>query len=135
MINLIVDLAKEEHKKRFYNILKKLKPVRYVFEIKQFRKVRSVPQNKYYWGTVLEILSNETGHHKDEIHEILKKKFNPKVIVLKKTGEEFLIGGTTTEMETLEFENYLEKVRTWALSELDIYIPLPNEELELKVNI
>lgn len=126
-MDLQIDFSKETEKKKLFGVLQKLKPVRYSLSIKQWRKRRSVSQNKFYWGVVLDILSKETGFFPDELHDILKKKFNPKVKVLRQTGEEFLIGGTTTEMETLEFENYLESIRTWALTDLDIFIPLPNE--------
>lgn len=126
-MELQIDFSRETEKRKLYKLLKSLKPVPYVLKIKKWQKKRSISQNKYYWGVVIEILSSETGFFPEEMHDVLKKKFNPKVKVLKQTGEELLIGGTTTEMETLEFENYLESVRTWALTELDIYIPLPNE--------
>ena len=34
---------------------------------------------------------------------------------------------STTELNTVEFEIFLEKVRRWAVVEHSIYIPLPNE--------
>jgi hypothetical protein len=127
MITLIVDFSDEDHKKKLYGILKSLKPKKYHLEIKQHREVRSLSQNKYYWGVVIKILSNETGFLEDEMHEVLKKKFNPKVKALRQTGEEFLIGGSTTELDTMNFEEYLSKIKIWAIQELDIYIPDPNE--------
>ncbi len=126
MINLVVDFSNEDQKIKLYGILKKLKPTRYFLEIKQHKKSRSMSQNKYYWGVVIKILSNETGFYEDEMHDVLKKKFNKKVKVLRQTGEEFLIGGTTTQLDTSDFQDYLEKIKTWAIQELNIYIPDPN---------
>lgn len=129
MIDLIVDFSKGEDKQRFFRILKSLKETRYVIQLKQFRKNRSGNQNRYYWGVVLDILSKDTGFTKDEMHEVLKRKFNPVVKVLKATGESWVVAGSSAELDTADFETYLEQVRIFAITELDILIPLPNEIL------
>ena len=36
---------------------------------------RSLNQNNYYWGVVIEKLSEKLGYTKDEMHDILKFKF------------------------------------------------------------
>ena len=120
-------MASVPEKQKLFDILKKLKPTRYIFDIKQYRLRRSINANKYYWGVVIETISQATGFFPDELHDILKRKFNPKIKVLRQTGEEMVIGGTTTELNTAEFETYLENIRVWALSDLDILIPLPGE--------
>ena len=38
-------------------------------------KQRSNQQSRYYWGIVVQILSEHTGFTKDEVHELLKRKF------------------------------------------------------------
>ena len=126
-MNFIIDMASVPEKQKLFGILKKLKPVRYVFDVKQWKNRRSINQNRYYFGVVLETISQATGFFPDELHDILKRKFNPKIKVLRQTGEELLIGGTTTELNTEEFEKYLENIRIWALSELDVLVPLPGE--------
>ena len=88
-------------------------------------KGRSNNQNRYYWGVVLSVLSQHTGHTQDELHEILKYKFNRQFVEL--GGKHYPVGGSTTELETIQFEEYLEKVRLWAVTELGCEIPLPNE--------
>ena len=92
-------------------------------------KIRSTPENKYYWGVVVEILSDELGYSKNEIHEILKGMFLSDVKFLKtKNGvKEARIPKSTTELTTAEFENYLSEIRQWAIMELGILIPEPNE--------
>jgi hypothetical protein len=82
---------------------------------------RSPNQNRYYWGVVIKILAQELGYLDQEVHDSLKAKFLtnhsgalPKV-------------ESTTNLNTLEFEEYLEQVRTFASTELNIFIPLPNE--------
>lgn len=92
---------------------------------------RTHPQNSYYWAVIVKMLSLETGHNQEEMHEILKYKFNPlaKGIVNKKTGEieELIIGHTTTNLSTIEFGEYCEKIRAWAAEFLNVNIPEPNE--------
>jgi hypothetical protein len=129
MISLIVDIAKQDQKERLWKVLKKLKPVQYVFEIKQHREQRSISQNRYYFGVIVKILSQELGYFPDEIHELLKQKFRPKEVILKATGESFKVGRSTTEDDTYDAEQYYEQIRIWALQELDILIPLPNEKI------
>ena len=46
----------------------------YYVELK--RETRSNPQNRYYWGVVIDTLSKELGYEPEEMHEILKYKFN-----------------------------------------------------------
>lgn len=126
---LQIDFAKEADKKKLYTVLKTRKPKLYNIEIKEYRKDRSTLQNKYYWGCVIKELCNHTGYNVDEMHQLLKAKFNPKELVFKQTGESVKIGGSTAEMNTLEFETYLEQIRIFALTELDVLIPLPNQTL------
>lgn len=124
---LQIDFAKESDKRKLFSVLKSRKPKVYNIEIVEYRKNRSSNQNKYYFGVVIAELCNHTGYNSDEMHEILKKKFNPKDCVLKKTGEVITIGDSTADLNTLQFENYLEQIRIFALTELDVLIPLPNE--------
>lgn len=39
---------------------------------------RSLPQNRYYWGVVLEDIADQTGYWPDEIHDFNKKNFGMK---------------------------------------------------------
>ncbi len=129
MIQLITDFSNETEKKKLYGILKSVKPVKYLVKLSKYRKQRSMPQNKYYWGVVLEILSDCTGFTPEEMHHVLKAKFNPVQKTFKATGETFLMGKSTTELNTEEMEKYLEQIRIFAVQELDCLIPLPNETL------
>lgn len=106
-------------------------PVEIVIERKH--ATRSLPQNSYYWGVVLPRLHAhliETGNTLDDLHDICKCKFLPKSLALtKKNGEivgEFVIGGSTTKLNKIEFGEYIERIRDWALT-LGCEIPLPVE--------
>lgn len=91
--------------------------------VKPHRRIRSGNQNAWYWGVVLAIIADHTGHTSAEMHEFLKLKFNSKPITV--NGEMKLIGSTTTDKNTSEFSEYIEQVRAWAAIELGLTIPDP----------
>ena len=87
---------------------------------------RSNSQNSYMWGVVLTLIAESTGHTTEEIHDILKSMFLPRKFITL-GNREVETRKSTTELDTTEFEQYLERIRAWASSELSIRIPLPNE--------
>lgn len=94
--------------------------------IKPLRKSRSDNQNRYYYGVVIRILSEELGFLPDEMHEVLKQKFLTSETI--KVGkEEFVIVKSTASLSTVEFEEYLSQIRSWASMDLNTLIPLPND--------
>ena len=93
-------------------------------------KGRSSPQNKYYWSVVVNTLSEETGYELDEMHEIIKRKFLTQHKIVKGLKGQVLqmeLSGSTSQLDTKEFENLMSRIRTWASAELSIWIPEPNE--------
>jgi hypothetical protein len=93
--------------------------------IKRDRKVRSTGksddkgnQNGYLWGTVYPALCSYLGYTADEMHHAITNKF-------------LRVGGTdelpkvrsSASLTTLEWEDLMEKIRVWALTELKIIIP------------
>lgn len=93
-------------------------------------KQRSMPENKYYWSVVVEIVAEELGYTKDEMHEVFKAMFLSDVKHIKMnngTVREIRFSRSTTSLKTFEFEQYLDNIRIWAGCELGINIPLPNE--------
>ena len=87
--------------------------------VRKERSERSNNQNKYYWGVVLQLLSDHTGYTTEEMHCICKQQF-------------LLIHGqfdyvkSTTKLNTVEFEEYLDKIKNWS-AVLGVNIPNPNE--------
>jgi len=87
---------------------------------------RSNNQNAYYWGCVLKLVAEHTGYSENELHEVFKNMFLPKKFVTI-NDREFEITKSTTQVKTTEFEEYVERIREYAGSELQVAIPLPNE--------
>jgi len=81
-------------------------------------------QNGYYWAVVVADIAAHTGHTPEEIHIELRAMFNPEPSLL---SPNITKPGSTQKLTTIEFEEYLERIRAWAATELELSIPLPNE--------
>lgn len=91
--------------------------------VKQYRKIRSIQQNRYYWGVIVKMLAEHCGYSDEEMHESLKDKFlsiyDPETD-LKKIG-------STTELTTVEFIKYNETIKRWASTFHHLVIPDPKQ--------
>ena len=77
---------------------------------------RSNPQLRYYFGVVLDMISDHLGYELLEVHELMITQF------LKPLGKHSTIGLTTGEMV-----NHTYTVKRWASMELGLVIPDPPE--------
>lgn len=109
-------------------------------QVETYSKTRSLEQNKVLHWYINEI-SEETGQDPEDIKDVLKNKFL-KVALLDKNGEVMADNNgevlervrNTSELNTLEFNEFTEKIRLFAQEFLNLYLPLPNEEVEFKFN-
>lgn len=108
-------------------------------EIKTRRKPRSLKQNSVLHWYINEI-AEETGMAPDDVKDVLRHKFlsedicdqNGEIMADKSTGEVLKRYKSTTELSTIEFNEFTESIRLWANDFLGLQLPLPNEETELK---
>jgi hypothetical protein len=83
---------------------------------------RSLKANSYLW-ICYTILAEWSGHEPEEIHEALKSRLLPKrQVVLKGTGEVLEIPGSTRLLDSVEFADYVSKVKRFA-AECGCFIP------------
>lgn len=85
-------------------------------------KQRSNNQNAYYWSIVLQLISDHTGETVEDLHDHFRVRFLMR-------GEKFARPVSTTSLSVSEFEDYLSKIRMFASQDLNVFIPLPNENL------
>lgn len=97
----------------------------YILDIKKAKNKRSLNQNRYYWSVVVGLVAEHTGYTSQEAHQELAAMF---LSYTHENGKRFV--KSTTELNTLEFEKYLDKIRIWAATDLGKTIPLPNEITE-----
>lgn len=91
------------------------------------RKIRSDKQNRYFYGQVVRIISEHTGHTDKEIKDYLKQEFGwTKVIEI--AGKAKTVLRSTADMDTGEFEKFMSQIRMWADLQ-GYYIPAPNEPI------
>ena len=90
--------------------------------VEKIKRSRTNQQNKYYWGCVVKLIAEHTGHDPEQIHEALKAMFSPKWYMGKTA-----VPTSTTLLDTLSFVEYTEKCRLWANEFLGLQIPLPGE--------
>jgi hypothetical protein len=97
---------------------------------------RSLPQNNYYHGVVVQTVRlglKEIGYSlsHEEAHFFLKQKFNP-IEIPNKDGEAIEVPGSTTQLNKIEFGEFVERIAQWAAEYLSVVIPAPTESLKFK---
>jgi iron uptake system EfeUOB component EfeO/EfeM len=125
MIDLLINFDKEEDKKKLFSIMKVLKG-EHAVSIKKKRTQRSGSQNRYYWSVVIGYISEETGYTKEEAHQAMQRLFLRYDKEMPNGDVETFVRSTTS-LNTLEMTEYIESIRTFALSDLGCYIPEPSE--------
>lgn len=123
---MVVKVVDERGRKAALEYIQKLSlNKKYSIEIKVQREQRSLPQNKLYW-LYLACLQDETGEHKDNLHDFFKSKFLG-VDERECFGTRFYLPNTTTKLDTLQFKNYLDRIQEFASVELGITLPDPKD--------
>lgn len=103
-----------------------------------YRKRTTEQNNVLHW--YLQEISDETGMEMLDVKEQMARKYltvelkdnNDEIRVDPETGEVMTRVMSTTELNTVSFNEYTEKIRLWANEYLNMSLPLPNEEPELK---
>ncbi len=100
--------------------------------IEEFSNLRSVRQNKYLWGVVYPLAVEgfkDIGYdvNDEDVHGIFGEMFLKQTRINEVTGEEISFVQSTTRMSTKAFEEYTERIRRFAIENLNMGIPLPNE--------
>lgn len=98
---------------------------------------RSSPQNRYYWGAMIPIVKEALKKvgiemSKEQTHELLKYKFLKREFITS-DGDILQSIGSTTELSTKEFNEYIESIQIWSAEYLNVNIPDPNEQTEITI--
>lgn len=98
----------------------------YTVKIKLKRKQRSTDQNRLYWMW-LKCIMDETGEHKDRLHEFFKQYFLGADEQWAFGKYQVFVPRSTTELDTKQMSDYLERVQQFAATELGIVLPNPED--------
>ena len=112
----------EQFKKQWWEYTPKLKDWDYVIEIKKELKKRTLSQNQYYWFAI-SLFACEIWVRVDDLHDEMKYCFLKTVFAWIDWNEIYKIK-STTDLNTKDFEQYLECIRRKALEEYNLQIKL-----------
>jgi hypothetical protein len=94
--------------------------------VRRHRAARTASQNRYLFGVVYAVIRDYSGYETtDEVHEAMKRMF-----LSIDRGDLPPTVQSTTELTTQEMTDYIESIRRWASSFLNVYIPDPWETWE-----
>lgn len=113
---------------------------RIILTVKKIYNTRSNQQNAYLHGVIIPEVQRgliEAGYSANEVtldavKDLLKYRFAKKEIVNTTTGETIELIQATHEMSTAEMTDFIEEVRRFSSEYLGVYIPSPNEQLEIR---
>lgn len=95
-----------------------------VVDIKPFKNIRSLNANRYYFAC-LELIASELGYtDPTDLHKLFKGMFLPKREIVM-NGKTYYLSGSTTQLSTAEFMEYIEKIR---IEIGQMGVELPNAE-------
>jgi len=104
------------------------------------RRVRSTPQNSYYWACVIpEVFDGlvDAGYDRhalnyDIVHEMLRNKFLKVDLPSEEFAGEFItVTKSTTELTVAEMSDYISEIHKWAAEFLNIVITSAGDQKEI----
>lgn len=130
MPEAIIDMSNARESSQFLNGLRRLRG-KHRFEFVRYRPRRSDRQNKYYWPCFVvpfaDFLRDQGEQVTDlQAHELLKHKFLRQTVVDKRTGEAMDYTRSTTELDTAEFNRFLDDCAAWLADMFGIIVPEPD---------
>tara|TARA_R100001530_G_scaffold85454_1_gene59569 strand:- start:208 stop:588 length:381 start_codon:yes stop_codon:yes gene_type:complete len=110
-----------DDKAKFLNDIAKFDDgVKVIVEVREAKDIRTNAQNRLWWKWI-ELIADETGNEKQEIHSILKYKFLLKEEII--DGELHQGLKSTTTLTKEEFGKLTQEVFYWANDTLNINLP------------
>lgn len=108
--------------KSFDFLCSQLRNGRYRVTIERYTEPRTLNQNAlmWMWFTCIE---QETGTPKQDVHDYYCNLFLRRTAVI--NGNETVIAGSTSKLNTLQMTDFLNKVKADAATEFGIMLPLP----------
>ena len=110
----------EQHRWSFMTLAKFEDP-KVIVTVEGIRSERTLNQLAYYWGIILPLIAEHTGHSTPDLHEIFKRLYLPPKLV-KWRGRDIKMPNTTKELSKGEMVEYIERVIAEA-AQLGIVVP------------
>lgn len=128
---MIFDPNLEDYRTKPIEYLKYLMDKSKRFELKELRKRRTINQKGYLYFAFKQV-QIDTGYSLEEVKQTLFKEIcNPDIFIREGRLGKYL--RSSEEVNTKEMSLATERFRDYCVSEMDIYIPEPNEEEKIKM--
>jgi hypothetical protein len=97
-------------------------PVDDVLELslRPYKPTRSQEQNKRYFK-ILELISQKTGHDRDELHDLFKNRFLG-TVEIELNGEKHTVLRSSRKLKVGEFKDFSDRVEAWAVETLGVWL-------------
>ncbi len=117
---------------RFINALKRFEGK--TVEITVKRKRRSLKQNAFWWTAldkyVVPIFRDAGGNWSSyKVHEMLMHELGYEDTLVKPDGTIYASRQSSTELDTVEWEEFMERARAHLMMEYGIFMPMPREDI------
>jgi hypothetical protein len=99
---------------------------KYIVKIVRKTEPRSIPQNSLMWMW-FKCMEEATGQSKEDFHDYYKRKFLTRQIAIK--GRWVDVVGDTKTLNTLQFSEFLEKIKADAAIDFGIMLPRPEDRM------
>ena len=106
--------------------LAKAEGERVIQSLKRESRGRSMSQNRYYFGVVLAILSEWSGHEPEELHLHFREAILGSERRELPNGTTISYPASTRILTVEQFSDYINKIVRWA-AEQSVYIPSSDE--------
>jgi hypothetical protein len=132
---------KISYRDRFIEAIKFWDDCRIVLTVSKIYKKRSLPQNAFLHGVVIpevRLGMIEAGYSPAEcttemVKDFLKFRFAKKELVNEKTGEIMETIQPTSQMTTIELNEFIEEIRRFSAEFLNHEIPEPGEQISINL--
>ena len=105
----------------------------YVVKIEKEKSKRSLSQNNYLWGVVYKTIADYNGDTEQALHDYFVRTLLPPKFI-KVMGKEIKVPSSTTELNKVEFGEYIEKIRA-EVAPMGIVIPEANNKVEFDIKV
>ena len=129
----------DRKKREVRDALKTFAGKRVVVSVDRKYNRRSNSQNRFFHGVVLQVIGDaliEAGYNEARSAEWVKDFVKVNCLtqdVITEDGQVFKSIRKTSELTTSEFNDLIATVQQWAAENLGVYVPDPNEQLEIEL--
>jgi len=129
-----IDLTfKPDNQRNWLDFLEKNDKKKVVIDIGLEKSKRSLSQNSYLWGVVYKTIADYNGDTEQALHDYFVRTLLPPKFI-KVMGKEIRVPSSTTELNKIEFGEYIEKIRA-EVAPMGIVIPEANNKEEFDINV